>query len=425
MKSFKNIGVLDLRKTTEEEMREIQSIKNIGTVVVREAQLGQMGHIKQVNIGAILSLPENVLFVVQNGSFTLTRAMLESMQQPTLYVINGKFKLEPIQDATLLDKIYQLMVNGKCIVLETDMGILSGRIQINGKSLIYRADERVVDGTYTLEDNALYGLSANTNLLVDRMVALQAFDGALFNESIARIRINDAFIVRKDFLKILAPKVENYIEVAKTVVEEGYAYYDKLTIDSTNYQTLTSDKLHVGGKLVIDVTVEQLQSVVSRIICKTLEIQETAVEGIKPLIERADKIKVIDPDLIENYSALKIDAAYLESQENIKLANYGALSFDDSVTEEMVSLKIDKIENYGVLSCGKEVHGAILKKIKANFGLVQAKGASELSESVQVVHDDEYNDDCDEHDEDCDDDHDDDYDEDHVDLVGNLGSYSY
>lgn len=406
MKSYKNIGLLDLRKATMEELKEISSIKNIGTVVVKEEQLSLIGNIKQTNIGSVISLPEGVKLNIQNGSYTLSRNILEAMNESILLVINGKLKIEAIGDSSLLKKLYKVVVNGKIIVMEEDMGALSSNLQVNGDSLIFRKDERVMEGTFVLEDDALYGVRPGTKILVESLEAVKPFDENLFNETISSIRVNHSIAVRKNLIRIIAPKVENYFEAAKTVIDEGYNYYDKLTIDESNYKTLQGDKIHVRGKLVIEVPVEKLKGRISRIICHTLEVKLEDVEAISELVERADKIKAIDPNVTENYSVMSLSADFLLGSDKLKLTNYGALEMDDTVTEDLIEEKIERIENYGVFSFPKSLHGAIMKKVKSNNGIMKGFDPKDGRESSDYEGDidDETND---------------------RQTISNLGSYEY
>ena len=371
MKSYKNIGLLDLRRATFEEMKDIASIKNVGTVVVLEAQLSAVSNIKQTNVGSVIALPEGVKLNIQNGMYTLSRNILEAMNDSMLLVVNGKLKIEAIGDPSLLKKLYKVVVNGKVIVMEEDMGALSASLQVNGDSLVYRKDERVIEGTFVIEDDALYGVKPGTSILVESLEAVKPFDEALFSEAIANIRVNHSIAVRKNLIRVIAPKIENYMETPKTVVEEGYTYFDKLTIDETNYKSLQGEKLHVKGKLIVEVPVAKLKDKVTRIICNTLEINIDEIEAIGELVERAGKIKGLDPNVTENYSVMSISAEFLMGCEKLKLANYGALEMDETVTEALIEDKIERIENYGVFSFPKALHGAVMKKVKSNNGIMK------------------------------------------------------
>ena len=371
MKSFANIGFIDLRRASEVDLKDISSIKNTGTVVVHEHQMPHLKHIKQVNIGHLLTLSENSKLASKDGDFHLTKMMLTTMSDATVFIVNGTFKLDYIGSKELFEKVEKIFVNGRAIITEDDLGMLSGKLQVNGAIIAHQRDERVIEGTFSLDDDLLFGLAPDTKLIVDKFEVLKAYDEHLFHEKVASIRVNETFVVRRQWLRSIAPKVQNYVEVQKSIVEEGYTYFDRLTLDLSNYKIHCVYKMHIGGKLTIQMPVGLLKERVSKIICKTLEIDESGADEIQEIIEKADKIKVIDPELMSNYSKLEIDAALLQSIGQLKLNNYGLATFDTAVTESLVEEKVGKILNYGVIECSRSIQSTLLKKIKANHGKIR------------------------------------------------------
>ncbi|OJV65622.1 MAG: hypothetical protein BGO41_07235 [Clostridiales bacterium 38-18] len=392
MKKYMNIGMLDLRKATKEDLKNISKIENIGTVVITEEQLGDMDQIKQKNVGALLQVPENVDLVTHNGMHTLSKVILEGLENPMLLVINGKLKVEPINSPESMKMLYKVVINGKMMISETDFGTIAGRVTVNGDTVLYRNDEVYVEGTFSVVDEQLYGVQPGTKLLTDNLKVLEPFDEALFNETFDSVRILRSLIISKNNIRSVARKISNYLEIEKVIVEEGYAYFDKLTIDESNYQSLGSDRLHIKGKLVIDLPVEKIKPYVNKIICKSVEVTEAELDALKAIIERAEHISVIDPNMTKNFAIMTINKAYLEDSEGVKIKNNGVLTFDSSVTKELVETKIIKIENYGVLGFRKEIQNAIMQKLSKNYGVINLQdGDAEPSDANTSDLDDESN----------------------------------
>lgn len=392
MKKYMNIGMLDLRKATKEELKNISKIENIGTVVITEEQLGDMDQIKQKNVGALLQVPENVDLVTHNGMHTLSKVILEGLENPMLLVINGKLKVEPINSPESMKMLYKVVINGRMIISETDFGAMAGRVTVNGDTVLYRNDEVYVEGTFSVIDEQLYGVQPGTKLLTDNLKVLEPFDEALFNETFDSVRILRSLIVSKNNIRSVARKISNYLEIEKVIVEEGYAYFDKLTIDESNYQSLGSDRLHIRGKLVIDLPVEKIKPYVNKIICKSVEVTEAELDALKAIIEKAEHISVIDPNMTKNFAIMTINKVYLEDSEGVKIKNNGVLTFDSSVTKELVETKIIKIENYGVLGFQKEIQNAIMQKLSKNYGVINLQdGDAESSDANLSDLDDESN----------------------------------
>ncbi|GAB6110179.1 hypothetical protein [Fusibacter bizertensis] len=385
MKVYKNIGLLDLRKATREELLEVKNIENIGTIIVTDEQAALVSSIEQSNIGTFLTLPDGIELVIQNGEYRLTKVMLEAIESQVCLVVSGKLYVEPIGDAALLNKIYRCTINGRIIIMDKDLGVLTRKLQINGDSVIYKEGERLIEGKFILEDNNMYGVTPNTKLVVDQLIALENFDEALFNETFENIRVLKSIIVSKDNIRKVASKIENYLEVEKHVLTPEYQYFDKLTLDTHTITNLKAPKLYVRGKLVIEVSAEMLFEKVTGIICKSLEVNESDYDAILNILEKAENVKIIDPDAITNTSVLKISDFYLKTIKSLSIINYGSLKFDESVSPEELEEKLVKIENYGAVKCPEALYGIIMKKAKVNHGVIKTSNAKKEEDEHTTI----------------------------------------
>lgn len=372
MKDYKNIGTLDLRKATDEDFRAIESIENIGILIATEQQMPLLGSVKQSNIGSMITLADGVQLVMQNGAYKLSKKMLETMENQICLVVNGKLTIEPIHDTLLLNKIYRGTVNGRVVIMEDDFGVLAGKFQVNGDTLIYKSGERLVEGKFELIDDNLYGVAAGTHLAVSHLIALDAFDESLFNETFENIRILGSLVVSRDNIKKIAGKVENYLEIEKHVISPEYQYFDKLTLDVHTLNQLKSRKLYIKGKLSVEVSAAEVMEKVTGIICNTLEVNQADSSDILSIIEKVESVKVLDSDAVTNTSAMKITDYYLNTLKSLSLINYGSLKFDESITPDMLEEKLVKIENFGVIKCPENLYGIIMQKVKVNHGVIKA-----------------------------------------------------
>jgi len=53
------------------------------------------------------------------------------------------------------------------------------------------------------------------------------------------------------------------------------------------------------------------------------------------------------------------------------MTNYGKLIIDETVTAEILSDKVKKIENYGVIECTKALYSEVMKKTQLNYGVIK------------------------------------------------------
>lgn len=367
---YKNMELLDLRNMSDEVISGIERIESVETLIIGEGQQDQVRHIIQSQIDTVLILPMKVKYITHNGNYVITKGILNAFDEKVFLEINGSVKIEPIGEKHLLDKIYKADINGRLLAQDLDYATLSDRIQINGDTVIYKEGELLLDGRFELNDINLYSLEPSSKLVVSNFVAIEPFDEALFDETVESLRVLDYVVADHLTIRKVAKKVSNYLEIAKFIVPEGYQYYDKLTLNGDSLKSVFSDKLFVRGNLKIDMKIDAVKEKVSRIICKQLEVAEEDFDVAMTIVEKASKIKLIDPNVIQNMSHLNWSSYYFKDVSELSMTNYGKLTIDETVTAEILSDKVKKIENYGVIECSKALYSEVMKKIKVNYGVI-------------------------------------------------------
>jgi hypothetical protein len=371
MKIFKNIGTLDLRKASSNELKEISSIKNVGTLLLSTGQSEHTSGIKQENIGTVYTLSEDIKVMAHNGAYTLSHDVLDAMDKKILLMINGILKVEDIEGVDLESRIYKIAVNGRVVAKEKDFGMISSILELNGEASTYRSHETYIEGEFSLEDDELYGMKADTCLLVDTLRVTKDFDLELFHKKLKNIRVGHDIVIKKHFIPDVAEVIENYSNVKKTVIKEGYDYYDQLTLEKSNLPSIQERKIHVGGTLKIKISPELLLEKVEKIICKKLEVKKDDLEKIQPLLELVEKIKIIDSEVTTNYSEYRLIKENIKALRPLKLENYGKAYIDEEISETEVLDYVASIENFGLLYCSKEQYGSIMNKMINNYGTVK------------------------------------------------------
>ena len=371
MKGFRNIGTLDLRKASPEALADIEFIENIGTLLLGEGQEAYTSHIRQENIGSVYALNKDIKVISHNGTYSLSYEVLEGMHEKVFLMVNGVLRVEDLKDIDLKDKFFKLVINGQVIAKEKDYGILCSYAEINGDSVTYKNHETYIEGTFSLEDDELYGIKPDSHLVVDGLRVLKDFNFEIFYKHIKNIRVGQQIIISKHLIPHVAQKIENYSRVKKIVVEEGYEYYSKLTLNEDDINTLKSKKIHVGGTLKIEMPAEDLEGYLEKIVCHTLEAYKEDLEKIKPLLASVDKIKAIDLEVKKNLTKLYLSAESLEAFKPLKLENLGKLVVSEDLLPEAIDNDIEWIENLGVITCTKDQYGWLMKKVKLNHGVIK------------------------------------------------------
>jgi hypothetical protein len=367
---YKNIELLDLRKMSEEELRGIERIESVETLIIGEGQQDQVRHIIQSQIETVLIIPMQIKYITHNGNYVITKGILHAFDEKVFLEINGSVKVEPIGDKALLEKIFKAEINGRLLAQDLDYATLSDRVQINGETVIYKEGELLLDGRFELNDINLYSLEPSSRLVVSNFFAIEPYDEALFDESVESLRVLDYVVADHLTIRKVAKKISNYLEIEKYIVPEGYQYFDKLTLNAETLKSVFSDKVFVRGNLKIDMNIDVVKEKISRIICKQLEVTEADYDEVMTLVEKAQKIKLIDPNFIQNMSHLNWSSYYFKEVTELSMTNYGKLTIDETVTAEILADKVKKIENYGVIQCSKSIYSEVMKKISLNYGVI-------------------------------------------------------
>lgn len=371
MKTYKNIGLLDLRRATDEQLAQISRIESIGTLIIGETQMDALSKIRRTAIGTTIQIPRDAELILQNGECHINATRINGFKGKTFFIINGVAIFDETVVVEDLEKIARMMINGRLIMPETLLGTLGARVQINGDTVALKSGEQYKEDVFKLDDINLYGIAEGSKLVVDQLYALDDFDQALFHEKISAIRVLEEVVTTHANLKMIAKSITNYLQVEKVVVPDGYAYFDSLTLDEKKLQTLNARNLFIKGQLTIDVSSSLLLEKITGIICDTLELNQSEYDVLRPILVKAANIKWKDHGDTMNMTHLLISDYYLNQVDSVSFTNYGKLVFDNTVSRELFEAKVTRIENYGVVSCPQDLYAHVLKRVIKNFGKVK------------------------------------------------------
>lgn len=386
MAIYKNIGVLDLRKASEAVLSGVTQIESVGMIICLESQSSLIAKIRQNAIGSIIAVPENVQLIMHNGEYTVDTAFLESQNAQVMFVINGLVKVEALISQELADKIHKIFVNGRIVASEESFKYIGSKIQINGENVLLKNDEIYVEGTFELDEMSLMGLDNQSMLVVNGLKCVHTLPEEDFHEKIKSIRILNDLVADRETMKKIAPKIKDFIKLKKIIVPEGYAFFDQLKLTDEKIDFLKEENLFVKGKLKITCTAEKLKEKIMNIQANQIEITKETYDEIKPIIKAVEKLKIIDPNVMENMNHLLLDSDYLNGSSDLSLRNYGKLTLKKDITKELFQEKFKAIENYGLIQCPAELHQALMEKVNPNYGMViQTKEKESLSEDEVVI----------------------------------------
>ena len=88
----KNIGILDLRHATAEDIEKMEKMVNVGVIIVPEELVGKVSTKIKTNIGAIIPYVEGMR--IFTGKTLIDAAMLEALDEPISFIHAGALTLD-------------------------------------------------------------------------------------------------------------------------------------------------------------------------------------------------------------------------------------------------------------------------------------------------------------------------------------------
>lgn len=376
MISYKNIGLLDLRRGTPEALANIQSLINIGTLLLSESQLAHIGHIRQTNVGSVFTLPEGqeIDLVQQNGDFDIDNAFLEGVPSQVLMIVNGNLKIAGDVSAQDFDKLFRAVINGNAQVPSRLKAAFAIKSEVNGEVLYFDPGDVLVKSPLILSEENLWSFAPDSVVRVERLVAVNPIPAHTLKETFSAFKVKTV-VATQEMMRSIAPLVVDYHQVEKHLVPDDYTYFDALDLNESSLKALKGDKLYVAGKLTIKELGDQWEAnlgKVQAIICGSCAVKEHYVDAVNKRIVRSGNFKVLAKCSRENYGKLNLTPAYLESVTDLVLGNYGKLAIQEDVTPELFATAVKRIENYGKITCSKALYPAVMAAVHSNYGVVRA-----------------------------------------------------
>ena len=382
---YQNIGVLNLTKATVETLKGIQKLENIGLLITAKEQTNNLTHIAMENIGdqVVIEGSKDLGIVMRNGEMDIKESFIKDSEKELFFILNGRLIVEDME-YELLKNINGIVLNGQMIAPEKIYGALSHRTKINGEVLTYPEGFVYLKEDFNLQEENLFGLEHHSRIALGSLEVLKEIDRDLVEEKIEKLFIMKELITTKNILRWIAPRIENYGKVAKTIVPEGYDYYEELTINEENLSTFADGKIFVKNKLKVDLPFDKVKGVISDIKGKEIYVpkgEKTAYLEIAGDME----VKTFNPEAVGNYSSLLVDSNYLNGKLNMEIENYGVLEFAEKITEEEIERGIRSIKNYGKIQCSKGIYGILAQKVRENYGVFNKERVEKVKDHKNTI----------------------------------------
>jgi hypothetical protein len=223
-----NVGLLNLVNATEESVKGIERIENVGLVLYGKENAHLLTRLNIGNIGSSIEIPAG--YRLFNGVFTLDQNYLSSIDEPDFLLVNG---IVIIDQNVLADQVQagqlNLVVNGK-VYSPSHLSGVAGKMLAKGSGAVetyHGAPPRFENGKFTLTNSFLQSIDESLYLVVNGKITFaQDLDLDLFNEKINKLEVNGKAILFENQESYLYKKVASLTGKVE-VIPAGYEVLEK------------------------------------------------------------------------------------------------------------------------------------------------------------------------------------------------------
>ncbi|MCK4757244.1 MAG: hypothetical protein KAS67_02205 [Thermoplasmata archaeon] len=137
---MKNVGVLNLKNITEEELDSMKPIKNMGVIIVPENLMGKVSAKIKSNVGVTIPYKEG--WRLYSGHTEIDNSMLEALDEPIEFIQTGHMTVNEDVDGELLKQKIKAFNNyGHISVPDNIYGIMMAKCMENSGHIGKKSDE--------------------------------------------------------------------------------------------------------------------------------------------------------------------------------------------------------------------------------------------------------------------------------------------
>ncbi len=372
---IRNIGILDARKATVEQFKEIAKMMNIGSVVIRPELKAEMLKVSMLNIGNILELSDEYKLYV--GQTTISRQMLEDAENGVYLCTVGQITVdEDIPLELLKEKLKSIYIIGQISVPQNLHGTLMNAIgKITGQVRIASETSKMIHGEIILSDGYLQSLEDDSELSIMGTVTLtEKIDAGLFKQKIKKLNVIGLITVSSEYETLLRSVLVENATLNVKVVKADYHYLPGGTkLDAFTLMTINKHIISCSGQLFLDEEItsdlikeKDLTFIASDVVyfpkSVMAEIAKRLGEDTKGAAFEPGKLIIVSGEQIFTNARLE------QMPDNCTLVVLGELTIDKTVSIELLSGKIAVLDNYGQIETTKDISSILQSKLRHNEG---------------------------------------------------------
>jgi hypothetical protein len=378
-KTIGNVNFLNLVNATPESVAGIRHIENINVAVYTPATVALLHQMNPGNVNATIEIPTGANMVMKTGMMQVNAGFFKNVERKIYLLVTGQLIIEPGVPAEEIEKgLAGVAVTGQFFCPEDLMGAFNARPNtIIGMSVAYPPFKHFIKGDLRLEAEFLNSLADGTEICVlGDLSAPKVLPDELLERKIGRIFVSGDIICHEENAQALLAKLYKSSGNFETI-PTGYVWVEKsLVLDGDSLDYLPGKQLFCKElvRIAMDVDAAALDRQVDSLIAKDLLLSPAA---LKPVV--AKKCRLFDTKAIfytdelwlvqdeQTWQAWRFD----NLQGTASLVVTGELTIDPTIPPAVLSERISKIHNFGLIRCALEQRAAIEVRLTTREGEIE------------------------------------------------------
>jgi len=378
-KKIGNVGVLDIRKATEESIASIGHIGNIGMLLYSPETAKFILRLNTGNIGSPVEVPTDAKLIT--GQEEISRDYFKNQKTPLSIVVIGGLTVHPDIPIEDIEKgLVELRVVGKILYPEHLAGVMGSKLRsIIGESHVYIQCNRLITDQLVLDENYLHTLDDASVLVVLGDLKLpKVIPTELLEQKIQRIQVFGEVTCREENAQTLFARLESKTGAPKmTIFPAGFELVEKsLLLNADLLESLSTRKLYCTDRVQIDRDVDaaMLDNGIESLIASDMVLCPVALK--KVLSQKCDLLKTqvifYEGELLlveDEHTLLASSFDYME--DKVTIVVFDVLTISPDTEPKVLFDRLSKVHNLGVVRCTPDQMGVIQAKLGLKDGVLE------------------------------------------------------
>jgi len=390
-----SVNVLDLRRATEASIAGIARIGNANVVVYSRETAGLLTRIDIGNANAMIEIPSEVNVETVTGQAVIKGDYFKDQEEQLFLLGVGQVIIGPdVPAKEMTRRLAGLVVVGQLVCPENLAGIVQSKTRsVTGQTQTYPPFDDVALGSLVLNERGLQAMDDGSQLAVIGSLRIpEVVPNDLISRKLSKLHVAGSILCYEENANTIREILTD--PSAKVVaIPSGFKLVDRpLDLDRSLLESIPPSKLYCRERVVVrtDVDPSLLDEKLEELSCEELAL---APRGLKEVLSRKcnllqTEVVFYDGDLLlyDGEDVLR-KTRFDHMSEKATIFVEGEVTIEPDVTGDLLTERIAKVHNRGVIRCSPDQLGAIEALLGISDGvLVDATETKEKEYWIGNVH---------------------------------------